>query len=82
MCFEPGCTDHDLGCGGTATQHWFCNQCVVQLHQCPICRQWHPLCTGPAPREPQDKDPTLATIRMLVTQNILAPQEHVGSGDS
>ena len=82
MCYEPGRLGHDLGCGVTETRHWFCRQCVVKLHQCAICRQWHPLCTGPPPRETQDEDLTLATITMLATQNICPSPEHIGGGDS
>ena len=70
VCFEWGRLGHDLGCGGTETRHWFPSQCVVHMHHCPICRQRHPLCTGPLPRETQDKDLTLATIRMLTIQKI------------
>ena len=63
-------------------RHWFCSQCVVKLHECPICRQRHPLCSGPPPRETKDEDLTLATISMLATQNIRPPPDHIGGGDS
>ena len=82
MCYKPRRLGHDLGCGGTETRHWCCSQCVVKLHQCPICRQRHPLHTGPPPRETQDKDLTLATISMLATQIIWAPHDHIGGADS
>ena len=82
MCLQPGCPGHDLGCGSTETRHRFCSQCVAQLHQCPICRQRHPLCARRPPRETQDEDLTLATIRMLATQHIWGPHDHIGGGDS
>ena len=82
VCLKPGRLSHERGCGGTEMRHWFCSQCVVQLHQCRICRQQHPLCTGPPPRETQDEDLTLATIRMLATRNSRPPRDHIGCGDS
>ena len=82
VCYEPGRPGHELCCGGTETRRWFCSQCIVKLHQCPICRQRHALCTGPPPRETEEKDLTLATIRMLATQNISAPRDHIGGGES
>ena len=80
LCFEPGRIGQGLGCGGTKMRHWFCSLCVVQLHQCPICRQGLALCTGPPPRETQDKDLSLARIRILATQNIWAPHDHIAAG--
>ena len=80
VCYEPGRLGHNVGCSGTETQHWFCNQCVVKLHQCSICRQRHPLCTGPPPRETQHEDLMLATIRMLATQKIWAPRTTMAAG--
>ena len=72
VCFEQGLLRHDLCCDRTETQHWFCSQCLVKLHQCPICRQQHPLCTGLPPRQTQDEELSMGTIRMLAPQNIWA----------
>ena len=82
MCFEQGFLRHDLGCGGTETPHWFCRQCVVKVHEFPICRQRHPLCTGWTPRETEDVDLSMATLRLLATQNIWAPHNHIGGRES
>ena len=82
MYYKPGHLSHDPGCVGTETRQWLCSQCLVKLHQCPICRQRHPLCTKPPPGETQDGDLTLGTIRMLVIQNIWTPHDHIGGGDS
>ena len=82
VCYEPGRRGHDLGCGRTETRHWFRSESLVQLHQCPICRQRHPLCTRASTSENQDEGLTLATIRMLATQNIWTPRDHIGRGDS
>ena len=78
VCFRPGLLGHDLGCGSTETRHWFCSRCVVKLHQCPICRQQHPLFTGLPPRETQEEDLSKTTIRMLATQNVWTPRDHIG----
>ena len=61
---------HDLGCGGTEQLHWFCSPCITNLWSCPLCRQLHPLCTALPPRETQDKDLTLQTLRTLVWKNV------------
>ena len=37
---------------------------------CPLCRRSHPLCTAPPPRETQDEDVTLHTLRTLIPQNV------------
>ena len=61
---------HDLGCGGTEQLHWFCSPCITNLWSCPLCRRLHPLCTAPPPRETQDEDLTLQTLRTVVRQNV------------
>ena len=61
---------HDLGCGGTEQLHWFCSPCIANLWSCPLCRRPHRLCTAPPPRETQDEDLTLKTLRTLVRQNV------------
>ena len=61
---------HDLGCGGTEQLHWFCSPCITNLWWCPLCRRSHGLCTAPPPRETQDEDLTLQTLRTLVRQNV------------
>ena len=61
---------HDLGCGGTEQLHWFCSPCIVNLWSCPLCRRPHRLCTAPPPRETQDEDLTLQTLRTLIRQNV------------
>ena len=60
----------DLGCGGTEQLHWFCSPCIANLWSCPLCRRPHRLCTAPPPRETQDKDLTLQTLRTLIRQNV------------
>ena len=37
---------------------------------CGACWQPHPLCTAPPPRETQDEDLTLHTLRTLIRQNV------------
>ena len=61
---------HDLGCGGTEQLHWFCSPCIANLWSCPLCWRPHRLCTAPPPREAQDKDLTLQTLRTLIGQNV------------
>ena len=61
---------HDLGCGSTEQLHWFCSPCITNLWSCPLCRRLHPLCTAPPPRETQDEDLTLQTLRTLVPQDV------------
>ena len=61
---------HDLGCGGTEQRHWFCSPCIANLWSCPLCRRPHRLCTAPPPRETQDEDLTLQTLRTLVRPNV------------
>ena len=61
---------HDLGCGGTEQLHWFCSPCIANLWSCPLCRRPHRLCTAPPPRETQDEDLTLQTLRTLIRQNV------------
>ena len=61
---------HDLGCGGTEQLHWFCSPCMANLWSCPLCRRPHRLCTAPPPRETQDEDLTLQTLRTLIRQNV------------
>ena len=61
---------HDLGCGGTEQLQWFCSQCIPNLWSCPLCRRPHRLCTALPPRETQDEDLTLQTLRTLVRQNV------------
>ena len=53
---------HDLGCGSTEQQHWFCSPCIAHLHAC----------TAPPPRETQSDDLTLHTLRTLIAQNVWA----------
>ena len=57
-----------LGCGGTKQLHWFCSLCIANFWLCPLCRRPYPLCTAPPPRETQDKDLTLHTLRTLIQQ--------------
>ena len=61
---------HDLGCGGTEQLHWFCSPCIANFWSCPLCRRPHRLCTAPPPRETQDEDLTLQTLRTLTWQNV------------
>ena len=61
---------HDLGCGGTEQLHWFCSPCIANLWSCPLCWRPHRLCTAPPPRETQDGDLTLQTLRTLIRQNV------------
>ena len=61
---------HDLGCGGTEQLHWLCSPCMANFWSCPLCRQSHPLCRALPPRETQDEDLTLNTLRTLIEQNI------------
>ena len=61
---------HDLGCGGTEQLHWFCSPCIANLWSCPLCRRPHRLCTAQPPRETQDEDLTLQTLRTLIRQNV------------
>ena len=61
---------HDLGCGGTEQLHWFCSPCIANLWSCPLCRLPHRLCTAPPPRETQDEDLKLQTLRTLIRQNV------------
>ena len=61
---------HDLGRGGTEQLHWFCSPCIANLWSCPLCRRPHRLCTAPPPRETQDKDLRLQTLRTLIRQNV------------
>ena len=61
---------HDLGCGGIEQLHWFCSPCIANLWSCSICRRPHRLCTALAPRDTQDKDLTLQTLRTLIQQNV------------
>ena len=63
---------HDLGCGSAEQLHWFCSPCIAHLHACPLCRQPHPLCTAPPPREIQSDNFTPHTLRTLIAQNVLA----------
>ena len=62
--------EHDLGCGGTEQLHWFCSPCIANLWLCPLCRQAHRLCTALPPRETQDEDLSLQTLRTLIRQNV------------
>ena len=82
MCYEAELLRNYLGCGCSAGRHCFCSQCVVKLHLCSLCRQRHPLCASPPPRETQDEDLSMETIRMLATMNVSAPHDHIGGGDS
>ena len=59
---------HDLGCGGTEQLHWFCSPCSANFWSSPLCRQPHRLCTAPPPRETQDEDLTLQTLRTLTAR--------------
>ena len=61
---------HDLGCGGTEQLHWFCSPCIANLWSGPLCRRPHRLCTARLPRETQDKDLTVQTLRTPVRQNV------------
>ena len=61
---------HDLGCGGTEQLHWFCSPCIANLWSCPACRRPHRLCTAPPPRELQDENLTLQTLRTLIPLNV------------
>ena len=61
---------HDVDCGGTEQLHWFCGPCIANFWSCPLCRRPHPLCTAPPPRETQDEDLTLQTLRTLIQQNV------------
>ena len=61
---------HDLGRGGVEQLHRFSGPCIANLWSCPLCRQPHRLCTAPPPRETQDKDLTLHTLRTLIRQNV------------
>ena len=61
---------HDLGCGGTEQLHSFCSLCIANLWSCPLCRRPHRLCTAQPPRETQDEDLTLQTLRTLIRQNV------------
>ena len=61
---------HDLGCGGTEHLQWFCSPCITNFWSCPLCRRPHPLCTARPPRETQDEDLTLHTLRTLIQQNV------------
>ena len=61
---------HDLGCSGTEQLHWFCSLCIANLWWRPLCRRPHRLCTASPPRETQDEDLTLQTLRTLVRQNV------------
>ena len=61
---------HDLGCGSAEMRHWFCCQCVVKLHACPLCSEQQP---PPPPKETQNKDFSKETVRRLASQNIWAP---------
>ena len=61
---------HDLGCGGTEQLHWFCSPCIANLWSCPLCRRRHQVFTAPPPRETQDEDLTLQTLRTLIRQNV------------
>ena len=61
---------HDLWCGGTEQLHWFCSPCIANLWSCPLCRRPHRLCTAPPPRETQQEDLTLQTLRTLIRQNV------------
>ena len=61
---------HDLGCGGAEQLHWFCSPCIANLWSCPLCRRPHRLCTAPPPRETQEEDLTLQTLRTLIRQNV------------
>ena len=69
---------HDLGCGSAETLHWFCSPCITHMHACALCRQEHPLCTAPPPRETQTNDLTLHTLRALIAQNVWAPPDAEG----
>ena len=80
-CYEPGILGYNLSCGGSETGHWFCSRCVVKLHACPMCRQRNPLYTGPSPGKTKEEDLSMAAIRMLATQNVWAPQDHIGRRD-
>ena len=60
----------DLGCGSTEQLHWFCSPCIANFWSSPLCRRPHPLCTAPPPRETQDEDLTLHTLRTLIQQNV------------
>ena len=61
---------HDLGCGSTEQLYWFCSPCIANLWSCPLCPRPHRLCTAPPPRETQDGDLTLKTLRTLIRQNV------------
>ena len=61
---------HYLGCGSTEQLHWFCSPCIANFWLCPLCRRPHPLCTAPPPRERQDEDLTLHTLRTLIQQTV------------
>ena len=61
---------HDLGCGGTEQLHWFCSPCIANLWSCRLCWRLHRLCTALPPRETQDEDLTLQTLRTLVQQTV------------
>ena len=61
---------HDLGCGGTEQLQWFCTPWIANLWSFPLCRRPHRLCIAPPPRETQDKDLTLQTLRTLIRQNV------------
>ena len=63
---------HDLGCSGAEQLHAFCSPCFTHFHACPLCRQPHPLCTAPPPRETQYDDLTLNKLRTLIAQNVWA----------
>ena len=72
---------HDLGCGGTEQLHWFCSPCIANLWSCPLCRRPHRLCTAPPPRETQDEDLTLQTLRTLIRQTVWNDGAGEGSPD-
>ena len=82
VCYETRLLEDDRGFGGTEARHWFCSQCVIKLHACPMYRQEHPLYTGPSHRETQEEDLSMAKVRMLATQNFWVPPEHIGGRDS
>ena len=82
LCFECGLPGHNLGCSSAETKHWFCSLCVVNPHACPLCRQRHRVCTSLTARETPDEDILMKTVRMLSTDSVWGPDDHIGGRHS
>ena len=72
---------HVLDCDGKEQLHWFCSPCIANLWSCLLCRRPHRLCTAQPPRETQDEDLTLQTLRTLSEQNVWNDGAGEGSPD-